>query len=69
MMDKVQVLRVLYYSGDRAAVQAHLKDTLKGEKTFEVFANSRRDSPSLGTMTIRAATLGEFPDVIESEET
>lgn len=66
MPDKVRILRIVEYTGDRAAIEQHFKNVLKGEKTFEVFTDNRRDTEGkLGSLTIRAATLGEFPEILE----
>jgi len=59
--DKIRVLRVIEYSGDRAAVEDHLKKVLYGEKTMTDHSPSR-----LGTYTIKAATVGAFPEIFES---
>ena len=54
-MDIVRVLRVIEYVGPRNAVEAHVKLTLHGEKTFQ-------------GITVRAATVNPFPEILEKPE-
>lgn len=53
MSDKVRVLRIIEYTGERAIVERTVSRSLHGSHTF-------------GGITIRAATLGEFPEILES---
>jgi len=61
MSDKIRVLRILEYVGERAAVEATLSNSIYGEKTFQQHIAGRH----LGSVTIRAATLGNFPEILE----
>lgn len=54
--DTVRVLRILEYTGSRTAVEKQIAGSVQGEKTFGAWG---------GTVTIRAATLGTFPEILE----
>ena len=56
MPEKIRVIRVLEYSGTRANVETALNyRKVKGNQTF-------------GTLQIREAIVGDFPEVVESPE-
>lgn len=55
--DIVRVLRIYEFIGPRAAVELQIKRSLHGEKIFD----------SRSRVSIRATTLGEFPDIIYHE--
>lgn len=57
--DKVRVLRVYEFVGDRQAIEAQIANSLHGERTFQ---NSRIG----GTVTIRAATIGTYPEILKA---
>lgn len=59
-MDKIRVLRIYEFSGDRAAVERQIENSLHGDKTFSTRLG--------GNITIRAATLGTFPEILEFSE-
>ncbi len=63
MQDQVRVLRVLEYIGDRAAIEDHFENVIQGSRRFEVHRAARG---FLGTITIHAVTLGQFPEVLET---
>lgn len=56
-MDTVRVVRILEYVGPRDAIEKHLELVLQGVKTF---GNRGHE------VTIRAATLGTFPEILET---
>lgn len=53
MADQVRVMRVLEYTGDRDLVEATIKKSIHGVKTIK-------------GMTIKAATLGLYPEIIDN---
>lgn len=55
--DIVRVLRVIEYVGERAAVEKQINMALHGQREGIV------------GVTIRAATLGNFPEILENLET
>lgn len=57
-MDTIRVLRIIEYVGPRDAVEAQLRNSLYGERA------GTRGPVSGGTCTIRATTLGEFPEIM-----
>jgi hypothetical protein len=59
-MDKVRVLRVLEYVGDRAKVEAVIAGSIHGSRVFGFTGNF---------LEIRAATIGVYPEILSSEET
>ncbi len=69
--DQVRVLRLLEYTGPRAAVEAAVKRSLHGERTWEEVTGDRYDTSkprqTLGHVTCRAATLGEFAEIIKED--
>lgn len=54
--DKVRVLRIIEYVGPREAIEQQLQRSLHGQRSFP---------HRLGEVTIRAATIGEFPEILE----
>lgn len=54
--DIIRVLRVVEYEGPRGIVEATICKSIHGERR-------------VGDMVIRAATLGEFPQILRHEET
>ena len=61
-MDEIRVLRVIEYTGPRDLVENQIKNSLHGEKTFKPLNDSRE-------MTVRVATVGEFPEILNREVT
>lgn len=62
MSDTIRVLRILEYTGPREAVERQIKRSIHGERVI-------RDGSRPGdTITIRAATIGEFPEVLMRDE-
>lgn len=59
MSEKIRVLRVIEYTGDRAALEQHLKCVLYGEKTIHNV---------LGTYTVKAVTVGVVPEIYNPEQ-
>ena len=55
--DRIRVLRVIEYEGDRAAVEYQITRSLHGER--------QATWPDKGTVTIRAATLGTYPEILQ----
>ena len=54
--DIVRVLRIIEYIGPRSEIEKVMTRSLHGTKEFRHEA---------GDVTIRAATLGEFPEILE----
>ena len=57
-MDTVRVLRIIEYVGPRDEIEKHLEHVVQGTKTFR---------PTAGQITIRAATIGTFPEILEAQ--
>ena len=57
--DIIRVMRIVEYTGPRSAVEAAVARSIQGEKT--VGGGEFRDK-----ITIRATTLGTFPEILES---
>ena len=55
--DKVRVLRIVEFVGDRQVVEAQVANSLHGEKTYH---NTKLG----GYVTIRAATIGTYPEIL-----
>ncbi len=51
-MDKVRVLRVIEYAGERDRVETLVANSIHGEK-------------QVGGLTIKAATIGTYPEILE----
>lgn len=58
--DKVRVLRVIEYVGDREAVERSVANSIHGERIVEYTDGV--------TVIIKAATLGEYPEVLETAQ-
>jgi hypothetical protein len=56
MMDKVRVLRIIEYVGDRNMVEDTVEKSIQGTKQI---------SPLL---SIKAATIGSYPEILETTE-
>ena len=54
-MDSVRVLRVIEYTGPRDAVEEQVKRSIHGERRVK-------------GVVIRAATVGDYPDILDSVE-
>lgn len=60
-MDTVRVLRIVEYVGPREAIEEQVGKSIQGEKTY---------LHRTGKVTIRAATIGTYPEILEpSQET
>lgn len=57
-MDKVRILRVIEYVGDRDAVESIVSRSIHGERSY----NSGQ-----GDVTIRVATVGIYPEILKME--
>jgi hypothetical protein len=57
-MDKIRVLRVIEYEGDRAVLEAHLNQVLQGTKVIRT---------AQGIYSIKAASLGTFPEILTKD--
>jgi hypothetical protein len=55
MTDFIRVLRILEYTGDRALVEDIINRSIQGHRVV--------DGPK-GTATIRAATIGTYPEIL-----
>lgn len=53
-MDTIRVLRIIEYSGPRAQVEIQVRNSVHGERE------------GIRGVTIRAATIGEFPEILAS---
>jgi len=54
-MDIVRVLRVIEYVGSRTAVERTVAKSVQGTKVC-------------GLVTIKAATIGSYPEILESKQ-
>lgn len=63
--DIIRVLRVLEYSGPRAAVEKQIKNSIHGEMRYTVRSGNFGEGIRVGEVVIRAATIGIFPDILE----
>lgn len=52
--DIIRVLRVIEYVGPRSRVEETVSNSIHGEKHF-------------GGLTIRAAVIGEYPEILQHE--
>lgn len=59
--DTVRVLRVIEYVGPRSWVERTLENSIQGTKTFDEVRGG-------GKATIRAATVGGYPEILEGIE-
>ena len=57
-MDKVRVLRIIEYAGDRNVVEDRIERSIHGTYVY---------NGEHGRMTIRAATIGNYPEILEPE--
>lgn len=57
-VDTIRVLRVIEYIGPRKAVEEQVRKSIHGER--------RIDYGSKGEVLIRAATVNEFPDILDN---
>lgn len=55
--DRVRVLRVIEYVGDREAVERTVANSIHGEKTVKYTDGV--------IVTIKAATIGTYPELLE----
>lgn len=53
---RVRILRILSYEGPLSAIAEHMKRVVHGEKTFGQ------------DITLKAATIGTFPEILEMPE-
>lgn len=53
--DIIRVLRIVEYIGPRSKIEQQVLNSIHGERSFGNYAG----------ITIRAATLGEFPEIME----
>lgn len=59
MEDRVRVLRIIEYIGDRSEVERQIERSLHG-RVLHTYRNGIGPG-----VEIRAATLGEFPEILE----
>lgn len=57
MGEQIRVLRVLEYVGDRSRVEAQVAQSIHGERNCDGIG---------GKLTIRAATLGTYPEILDA---
>ena len=55
-MDRVRVLRIIEYEGPRDAIERQVAESIHGTKKFTWRG---------GTVHIRVATIGNYPEVLE----
>lgn len=60
--DIIRVLRIVEYVGARSIVEKQVANSIHGEKVFTRSASGQLRIPC----TIRATTLGTFPEILES---
>ena len=56
-MDKVRVLRIIEYVGDREPVEETIRKSIHGRKQIDFKS---------GTVIITAATIGDYPGILNS---
>lgn len=54
-MDSIRVLRIIEYTGDRSKVEQTVEKSIHGTKVTR-------------GMTIRAATIGDYPEILVSSD-
>jgi hypothetical protein len=59
------VLRVIEYIGDRAAVEFTVNNSIQGEKLVKY---NQYAHPVEGSVTIKVATIGNYPEILEQHE-
>lgn len=59
--EQVRVLRIIEYVGDRDEVEATVRKSIQGEMQV-------RSKNGRATLTIRAATIGAYPEILEPKE-
>ena len=75
--DIIRVMRIVEYVGPRSAVEANVAKSIQGEKKFggrwtDNYANASKGLSGVAfgeytpEITIRATTLGTFPEILES---
>ena len=57
-MDRVRVIRIVEYDGDRDWVEKTVAKSIQGTKVIEGTRN----------MTIRAVTLGTYPEIMKEKK-
>lgn len=57
MEDTIRILRIVEYTGPRSAIEEQVRNSIHGERKVVH-----------GTVTIRAATVGEFPEILSRPE-
>lgn len=62
--DIVRVLRIVEYVGPRGTVESELFRSIHGAKEFPITVQG-----ITSRVTIRATTLGEFPEIVEPAKT
>ena len=62
--DIIRVLRVIEYIGPRSLVEAQVKNAIHGEKVIDRHGG-RSYYGGEPKITIRAATVGSYPDILE----
>lgn len=60
-MDKIRVMRVLIYEGDRDVIESHLASTIQGTKIIPP------SGPRKG-YKITAQTIDQFPEILKQHE-
>ena len=59
-MDKIRVLRIVEYVGPREMVERQVAASIHGLRRFYRVGEE---------MQVRAATIGEYPEILEQEST
>lgn len=64
--DLIRVLRLVEYVGPRSAVEEQVAQSIQGERRFPREDKHAKRDWMLDVLTIRATTLGTFPDILEA---
>lgn len=64
-MDRIRVLRVVEYEGPREWVEVVVAEAIHGEKIVSAFRGTREEGKVIGQLTIRAATIGCYPEILK----
>ena len=59
-MERIRVLRIIEYTGERKFVEDLVERAIQGTKTFQPFGSTE-------PLIIRVATLGTYPEILYSD--
>lgn len=68
MSDIIRVLRVIEYTGPRELVEAQIANSIHGERRIGKYKDHGTHQSLDGEVVIRAATIGNYPEILNVEE-